>query len=706
MFNLKRIILYFLAASTLTNAQFADKETRKILELKDKRELGPNNQLLDYLNNDSEENLILSLNALANISDTNTAKFIIENYNNWKSNKIKQQAIFSLAQINSGNAKNFLLNLLESSETQPVITSALNEIGKIGDEETLDILLNKTFQDDKLNAALCLSIARFGLRKIKNEKAVTVLKSLTSTNNDETLKYIAYAFNRIADKDLLSNARDEILSLAKSVLPETRMWAFLALGKLQDTSFLDYLSNAYDTEQDWRVKVNILYAVSNITTKNESLTNQKTFYILKKPFSSAGGVHEKVTSLQGIAKYFSVNTPDSSLLSEIEKFLTDLLLNKNAQEHWVVISEAANTLAKLTKDKASDVLFSSLYNTEDFNLKADIIHTFSNFENGLIYKVLRDSISSEIQRYNQKFPNKTGDLIGDKNLAKIYRAFVDVLYSLGEKVGEEDRNIFRLIFSEFLTSRDIYIVNTCLNGLMDSLYLPYRNESEQIIMFDFAELQYPRDLDLIVLYTQAIGELRIKSAVDLLSKYIHSENYDIALESAIALNKITGKNYKDGITAKKYRMDFDWAFLENMKSYKNAVIHTSKGNITIELFPESAPFTVQNFIKLSQKNYFDNTIFHRVVPNFVIQGGDPTSTGFGGPGYSIRSEFTTIPYETGYVGMASSGKDTEGSQFFITHSPQPHLDGKYTIFGKVVDGIDVVNQIQRGDSILKITFNN
>jgi len=112
-----------------------------------------------------------------------------------------------------------------------------------------------------------------------------------------------------------------------------------------------------------------------------------------------------------------------------------------------------------------------------------------------------------------------------------------------------------------------------------------------------------------------------------------------------------------------------------------------------------------NFLKLSEKNYYDKTIFHRVVPNFVIQGGDPTGTGYGGPGYSIRGEYSPLTFEEGMVGMASSGKDTEGSQFFITHSATPHLDGKYTIFGKVVEGMDVVDKILVGDYIesVKIT---
>jgi cyclophilin family peptidyl-prolyl cis-trans isomerase len=133
-----------------------------------------------------------------------------------------------------------------------------------------------------------------------------------------------------------------------------------------------------------------------------------------------------------------------------------------------------------------------------------------------------------------------------------------------------------------------------------------------------------------------------------------------------------------------------------------ATIHTDKGRIRIELFPQDAPITVDSFITLARKGFFNGATFHRVVPNFVIQGGDPRGDGEGGPGYQIRCEINARPYARGAVGMALSGKDTGGSQFFITHSPQPHLDGGYTVFGQVVGGLAVVDRIARGDVIRRV----
>jgi cyclophilin family peptidyl-prolyl cis-trans isomerase/HEAT repeat protein len=134
-----------------------------------------------------------------------------------------------------------------------------------------------------------------------------------------------------------------------------------------------------------------------------------------------------------------------------------------------------------------------------------------------------------------------------------------------------------------------------------------------------------------------------------------------------------------------------------------AVVNTEKGPFTLELLADDAPLNVDNFVRLAQSNYFNNVTFHRVVPNFVVQGGDPRGDGNGGPGYQIRCEINEVPYERGAVGMALSGKDTGGSQWFVTHSPQPHLDGGYTVFGRVTSGMDVVDRISRGDRILSVT---
>jgi len=137
---------------------------------------------------------------------------------------------------------------------------------------------------------------------------------------------------------------------------------------------------------------------------------------------------------------------------------------------------------------------------------------------------------------------------------------------------------------------------------------------------------------------------------------------------------------------------------------KKAVIETEKGNIVIELFEKDAPNTVANFESLIKKGFYNGLIFHRVIPGFVIQGGCPHGTGTGGPGYKIKCEINPNKHLRGSLSMAHAGKDTGGSQFFICYDAFPHLDGLHTVFGKVLEGMEVVDAIKQGDKMKEVTI--
>lgn len=139
---------------------------------------------------------------------------------------------------------------------------------------------------------------------------------------------------------------------------------------------------------------------------------------------------------------------------------------------------------------------------------------------------------------------------------------------------------------------------------------------------------------------------------------------------------------------------------------KKAIIETKKGNIVLELFDNDAPNTVENFVKLINQEFYNGLTFHRVIPNFMIQGGCPKGNGTGGPGYKIKCEINPRKHTKGALSMAHAGKNTGGSQFFITHSPQPHLDGVHTVFGQVIEGMEVVNKIKNNDVMTKVTVVN
>ncbi len=140
-------------------------------------------------------------------------------------------------------------------------------------------------------------------------------------------------------------------------------------------------------------------------------------------------------------------------------------------------------------------------------------------------------------------------------------------------------------------------------------------------------------------------------------------------------------------------------------SQLTATFDTSRGPIKIELYPDKAPLTVANFVNLAKRGFYDGLNFHRVIADFMIQGGCPEGSGRGGPGYRFEDETTNgVRHERGVLSMANAGPNTNGSQFFITHVPTPWLDGKHTVFGKVTEGLDVVDAVKQGDLITKVTI--
>ena len=205
----------------------------------------------------------------------------------------------------------------------------------------------------------------------------------------------------------------------------------------------------------------------------------------------------------------------------------------------------------------------------------------------------------------------------------------------------------------------------------------------------------------------ALAKQKRTAANDAIKTALNSEDHLIR-RRAVALLKTNGVgDFSDRIGTVQTRntpLDYRRA-IARIGKHPTATIVTSRGSFTIEFLPDEAPLTVDNFLQLAKRGYFNGQTIPRVVPNFVIQAGDPRGDQNGGPGYTIRCEINEIPFERAAVGMALSGKDTGGSQWFVTHAPQPHLDGGYTVFGRVIRGMDVVDNIVRGDVIRRIIVN-
>lgn len=239
-----------------------------------------------------------------------------------------------------------------------------------------------------------------------------------------------------------------------------------------------------------------------------------------------------------------------------------------------------------------------------------------------------------------------------------------------------------------------------------SLYAPFSDVYQRLLM----ESEDPAVLGTIAsaLADSTLGyDQRINdpSALRAAKKKLQLPEHNEALQSIeAALARIEGREPTPVENA--FNHPIDWALVKQIPEDQHAVIRTRRGNIRLKLHVETAPGSVANFVTLAQRHYFDGLSIHRVVPNFVIQDGCKRGDGWGSEDYSIRSEFSPLPFVTGSVGMASAGKDTEGTQWFITHSPTPHLEGRYTLFGDVVEGQAVIDYLEVGDKITDVIVEN
>jgi len=274
-------------------------------------------------------------------------------------------------------------------------------------------------------------------------------------------------------------------------------------------------------------------------------------------------------------------------------------------------------------------------------------------------------------------------------------------------MGKSVRN-HAFIASEMLNADNPAILRTTSAELLlqlrqDALFYTLQQDTNLFFNYCKQGLQ-SKDVGVIALMTEMVAKFYLKKIdLNILEKAKLQLSLPRDIETYQELEKIItqkqGKTYIIQKYPQKYYNNIDWTLLNQERPLVE--VKTNKGSFTIELFADIAPATVAYFLTLIKKKYYEGKHFHRLVPNFVVQGGCPRGDGYGSTDVLIRSEFSPLWYEEGTVGMASAGKDTESCQFFITHVPTPHLNGRYTIFGKVVSGMSTVHSLNIGDKISK-----
>ncbi len=572
--------------------------------------------------------------------------------------EVRAAAAYALGQTYNVQAEPLLIQAFESRDTAGVYKKSnraiLEAIGKCGTAESLQFLSTiKSYQpkDTALLEGQVYGIYRFMNRDTPIVSQAGTDRMLYLAGNSvypESVRYVAV--NYLARTRGLQIDSLAALPLMQAINgennPDIRMALAVALGKAKTAPSRNALLQLYNRETDYRVKCNILKALTNFSYANVQATALRA---LRDP-----SVHVASTAAQF---FVSNGIPEDA--TAYWRMAKDTALNWQVQ-----VDLYAAALRHLPS-------YSGVYREAVNNeLRRRFAQAVSPYHKAAILKALGE------WGWNFRFIQREG--FGSKHPA-VKTGSIEALAALSEQ-----KNYGRFFGSSKIVAKEmaIYLKQAILSGdpgmiavAAGALRTPERNFKVQ--------------LDSLGFLNRALATLKLPQEM---------ETYN-ELQRTI--------DFFEGKKTEPRKPDFnhliDWEVYKNLNPEPKAILRTKRGDITIRLLPDIAPGSVVNFVKLAKDGFFDGKNFHRVVPNFVIQGGCPRGDGYGSLDYSIRSEVAQAYYDReGYVGMASAGPDTEGTQFFITHSPTPHLDGKYTIFGRVMEGMNIVHEIRIGEVIEKV----
>ena len=580
--------------------------------------------------------------------------------------EVRIAAAFSLGQIGTAACEKPLLEAFDArdslSQHQRFNAIVLEAIGKCGSLANLKhIAAITTYQptDTLLLEGQCRAIYRFGQRDLVDATA-TARMVTTVANERIPAPARLMAANYLARTKDLSPDSSQAVQMAVALVraansPDIRMALAKGLGKSKTGPAFGILSKVINTEQDWRVKCSIISALAKF--------NYDTVRALVLPRLFDANLHVARTA----AEFFIANGQA-----------------KDGDYYWRVARDNANLPlpVQITLFHASNKWLSGKFAPEskdfvNYRLREMFIQAKSPYDRAACLAALAEF------GWQYRWIHDKG--ISDAHPA-VKTAAAEALVAIAQRpgfyafFGEAAKGVRRELyyyFREAVGTADAGLVATAAPGLRTP-GLTYRTLRDSLRLPDLQKI---------------LGRLKMPRDV---------EAY-LALNETIAYFAETPSPAAPKIP---FNHPIDWDRLKLVGPKTNVVIETAKGNIVLELYPQWAPGSVANFLQLAGTGFYNGKNFHRIVPGFVSQGGCPRGDGYGAEDYTIRTEIGLAWYDAeGYVGMASAGLDTEGTQFFITHAPTPHLDGRYTIFGKVISGMDVVYQLRMGDLMNKVTVN-
>jgi peptidylprolyl isomerase len=682
--------------SGFARAQSLSSEEKDILQFQDQRSLG-GGRLAGYLSSGDESIRYRALIALANIQEDSTARVMIPLLAD-RAPRIREAAAFALGRLNDSLGAKKIFAALQKEEDAETQAAFLEALGRCGDSAMLDSLTVNDMHEYP-QRGLALAFVRFAVRGIKSERLVWSCFHMFSDTSAAVRWTALYALWRSAPYGLIDleiwKQNDLLLRLAADTDPVVRMnlATLLARTKAQNAvAILDSLESAEKQLNDWRVNVQI--------GKARTILQYSSGRALEKiiPSLHCSSSHCTVSMLQNLTAVSVEVLQSSEFYAAIGKEL-QRIVGSAGTESDAVRGEALVVLGKHYPD---------FIDNYDFVLQ--------DSHASIIMK--KKYIEAAAARLTKKHLDLLIGYLNDKSVQLSMTAWDYVRSFLTLKslaaMGLDSaalRNLIPVILEkadQSLSRNDMGIATVVADCFSQPSagWITATEERKEKLAKKFAaalkKFDSPDDIETQIAVIDAIGQIGGKQSVPILQEIIGHAMFPAAKEARRVVEVLTKVSSPVVLSAPEIekRSRRDWSDLESIKPGQRVQLSTSKGMIILQLRKDDAPFTVLSFVRLVKKGFYNGLQFHRVVPNFVAQGGDPRGDGWGGPGYTLRTEISFARFEEGTCGMASAGKDTEGSQFFIAHSPVLHLEGSYTVFAKVVEGMDVSNRIEMGDTIL------
>lgn len=576
---------------------------------------------------------------------------------------VRRDAAFALGQLGDASVGPTLFGALGEESDGAVRHRLIEALGKVGDATALGRLDPASFSDAEA-PEVALTVARFGVRDV-HDADVTEWLANSLTAADPVLRLnAAYYFNRVPDYKPWRHVSHLVRRAMASYPLDEPAAMHLALGieKLGVQDDHPQIMRFLRGGTDWRTRTNAAQALSG--WENQFAQRAALMAALDDP-------SDHVSERAGMAL---ANSPAPPM------YATEIVAwAETNPERWHTVTALLTTLVIGSE---SDYVFHFIERWRDTNVDAWVAGVGAMEELG--GRAVVDNLVAAAES-----SARTASVAG-------LRALLDRWEDDQTRAATQD--FYWSTFSSAARSGVGYRIRLVAPALADSVLGPRGGLA--LLSEIYGTLHLPDDEAVALAIVAALGTSDSPLATAMLKHAAESSHPRIREAAArVGSGQEPGPGRPGAPRGEAPALD--WAELAALGEHPHLVLETNRGRVVILLATEEAPQTVQTITRFAREGRYDGIPFHRVVGNFVIQGGDfSRGSGSGGPDFSIRSEFTEVPYRRGTIGMANSGKDTETSQFFITHSMQPHLDGGYTAFGWVTEGMDVVDRITAGDRVL------